>query len=67
MVATLRSTALAPPREPVIDVFYVDGGYSRIFVSTSQRAHRRYFLAMMVDALEPTTPAPPMGLTVDIF
>jgi hypothetical protein len=29
--------------------FYVDGGHSRISVSTSQQARCRHFLALMVD------------------
>jgi hypothetical protein len=37
MVGALGSTALAPPREPVVNVFYVDGGCSRISISTRQR------------------------------
>jgi hypothetical protein len=36
MVDDPGSTALTPPREPVVDIFYVDGGCSRIFVNTRQ-------------------------------
>jgi hypothetical protein len=38
------STTLAPPRGPAIDIFYIDGGRSRISVNASQGAHRRRFL-----------------------
>jgi hypothetical protein len=38
MVGALGSTTPAPPRGPAFDVCYVDGGRSRISVSTSQRA-----------------------------
>jgi hypothetical protein len=36
MVGTPGSTALAPPREPTIDVFYIDGRCSQISISTHQ-------------------------------
>jgi hypothetical protein len=41
--------------------FNVDGGCSRISVSTSQGARRRCFLALMVDAPGSTALAPPRG------
>jgi hypothetical protein len=47
--------------------FYVDGGCSRIFVSTFQGARCRCFLALMVGAPGSTAPAPPREPTVDIF
>jgi hypothetical protein len=66
MVDVLGSTTLAPPKKPIIDVCYVDGGHSQIFVSTSQGVHHRCFLTLMVDAPGSPAPAPPRGLTVDI-
>jgi hypothetical protein len=36
MVGTLGSTTLAPHRGAAVDVYYVDGGRSRISVGTSQ-------------------------------
>jgi hypothetical protein len=41
----------------------VDGGRS----STSQGVRRPRFTVLMVDAPGPPVPAPPKGLTVDIF
>jgi hypothetical protein len=54
------------PRGPDIDVCRVDGACSRISFSTSLEAHRRCFLAFMVDA--PTSPAltPPRGPAVNV-
>jgi hypothetical protein len=43
MVDTPGSIASAPPREPTVDIFYVDGGCSYISVSTSQGARHRRF------------------------
>jgi hypothetical protein len=64
-------TATPPPtgdRVLAIDVFYVDGGCSRISSSgTSQAACRRCFLALMVGALGSPALAPPRGPTIDIF
>jgi hypothetical protein len=40
----------APPKGPAVDVFYVDGGRSRISVNTRQGGHRQCFLALMVGA-----------------
>jgi hypothetical protein len=64
MVGTVGSTALAPPRLPVVDVSYVDGGRSRISVSTSQGPRRRRFLALMVGAPRSPAPTPPRGATM---
>jgi hypothetical protein len=45
----------------------VDGGRSRIYCSgTSQGPRHRCFLALMVDALGSTVPAPPRGPAIDI-
>jgi hypothetical protein len=44
----------------------VDGGHSRISDSTRQGAHRRHFLALMVDAAESPT-APTMGPAINVF
>jgi hypothetical protein len=52
MVGASGSPALAPPRGPAVDDFHVDGGRSRIFVSTSQGARRQRFLALMVVLLD---------------
>jgi hypothetical protein len=67
IVGALGSSALAPPRGPAVDIFYIDGGCSRISVSTSQGGHRRRFLALMVDAPRTPAPTPPRGPTVSIF
>jgi hypothetical protein len=46
----------------------VDGGHSWIYSSSIfQGAHHRCFLALIVDALRSTAPAPPRELTVDVF
>jgi hypothetical protein len=42
MVGAPGSIAPAPPREPVVDVFYVDGGCFRISISTRQGPRRRH-------------------------
>jgi hypothetical protein len=42
MVGAPGSTALAPPRESVVDVFYVDGGCFRISISTRQGPRCRH-------------------------
>jgi hypothetical protein len=65
MVGAPGSTALAPPSGTVVDVCYVDGGCSRIFVSTSQGAHRRCFLTLMIDAPRSLASAPPRWPAVD--
>jgi hypothetical protein len=54
------------PRGPTVDIFYVDGGRSRIYVSTRQGAHRRHFLALMLGAPGCTAPAPPRGSAIDV-
>jgi hypothetical protein len=60
MVGTLGSTTLAPHRGAAVDVYYVDGGRSRISVGTSQGGPPLMFVTLMVDA--PRSPsAPPMG------
>jgi hypothetical protein len=66
MVGTLESLALAPPRGPAVDVFYVDGGCSRISISTHQGARHQRFFALMVGT--PRSPAPPRrGSTADVL
>jgi hypothetical protein len=58
----------AGARVPAVDVFYVDGGCSRIFSSdTSQGAHRRRFLSLMMGAPGSSASAPPWGLAIDNF
>jgi hypothetical protein len=53
---------LAGARVPIVDVFYVDGGRSRVSSSdTSQGAYRRRFLALLVGALGSPASAPPSG------
>jgi hypothetical protein len=88
MMDVPRSTASTPPRGSTIDICYVDGGRSRISVSTprggavdvcyidggcsqtsgntSQGARCRCFLALMMDAIGSTAPAPPRGPAVDV-
>jgi hypothetical protein len=44
MVGASGFITLTPPREPVVDIFYVDGGCSWISVSTRQGVHHRCFL-----------------------
>jgi hypothetical protein len=61
MMDTPGSIAPAPPRGLTIDVCYVDGGRSRISVSTSQEARRRRFLVLMMGAPESPAPAPLKG------
>jgi hypothetical protein len=51
----------------VVDVCYVDGGCSWISVSTSEGAHHRHFLTLMVDAAESPTSAPPREPAIDVF
>jgi hypothetical protein len=67
MVGAPGSITPAPPRESTVDVFYVDGGCSWIFISTHQRARHRCFFTLMVGAPDSTAPAPPKEPTVDIF
>jgi hypothetical protein len=55
-------------RMPAVDVFYIDGGRSRIFSSgTSQGPRCRRFLAFMVGAPGSLAPAPLRGLAVNVF
>jgi hypothetical protein len=61
MVGAPGSLALAPPRGAHRRRFYVDGGRSRISISTTQGARRRRFLALMVLAPVSPAPAPPGG------
>jgi hypothetical protein len=65
MVGALGSPA-APTRGPTIDDFYVDGGRSWISASTSQEAHRRCFLELMVDVPGSPALASPRGLTIEV-
>jgi hypothetical protein len=68
MVGTPGSTAPAPPREPTVNVFYVDGGRSWIYnFGTSQGVRHRCFLAFMVGAPGSTAPAPPREPIVNFF
>jgi hypothetical protein len=67
MVGAPGSIAPTPPRGPVIDVCYIDGGRSWISISTSQGAHCRCFLTLMVGAPRSPAPTSPTGLTVDVF
>jgi hypothetical protein len=49
-----------------VDVFYIDGGCSRISGTPSQGARRQCFLVLMVEA--PRSPAlPHRGSIVDVF
>jgi hypothetical protein len=49
-------------RVPAVDVFYIDGGRSRISSSgTSQGAYCRHFLALMVGLFRSPAPTPPKG------
>jgi hypothetical protein len=49
-----------PPRGPAVNVFYVDGGRSRITSSgTSQGASHQRFFTLMVDTPRSSAPAPP--------
>jgi hypothetical protein len=52
---------------PIVNVFYVDGGRSRISVSTSQGARCRHFLALVLGAPESPALTPPRGSTVNVF
>jgi hypothetical protein len=45
----------------------IDGGRSRIYVSTRQEACRRCFLALMVGAPGSLALAPPNGPVVNVF
>jgi hypothetical protein len=48
--------------------FNVDGGCSQIYSSgTSQGAHRRRFLVLMVGALGSPALTPPRGAAIDVF
>jgi hypothetical protein len=67
MVGAPGSPAPAPPRGPTVDVFYVDGGHSRISVSSRQEAYHQHFFALMVGALGSPAPAPLRGVVVDVF
>jgi hypothetical protein len=67
IVGALGSTAPAPPREPAVDIFYVDGGCSLISISTSQEVRRLRFLALMVGALGSTALTPPREPTINTF
>jgi hypothetical protein len=67
MVGAPESPALAPPRGPVVDVFYVDGGRSWISINTHQVVYRRHFLALMMGASESPALTPPRGSDIDIF
>jgi hypothetical protein len=67
MVGALGSPALAPPRGPTINVFYIDGGRSQISISTHQGAHHQYFFALMVGAFGSPALASPRGPGVDVF
>jgi hypothetical protein len=60
MVDAPGSIALSPLKEPVIDIFYVDGGCSRISVSTRQGA--TIDIALMVGVFRSITPAPLRGM-----
>jgi hypothetical protein len=57
----------APARGPIVDIFYVDGGHSRISISIHQGAHHRRFLVLMVSTPRSTAPKSPKGSTVGIF
>jgi hypothetical protein len=61
MVDALGSP-LAPPRGSTVNICHVDRERSRISVSTSQEAHRRRFLTLMVDASGSLALAPPKGV-----
>jgi hypothetical protein len=66
MVDASGYTAPASPKEPVVDLFYIDGGYSQISISTSQGAHHQCFLALMVGASRSTAMTPPRELVVNV-
>jgi hypothetical protein len=67
MVDAIGSIAPAPPRMPIVDVFYVDGGCSQISVSTRQGGRHRCFLVLMVGASGSTAPTPPREPIVDVL
>jgi hypothetical protein len=67
MVDAPGSTAPAPPREPTVDIFYVDGGCSWISFSTRHGDSYRCFLALMVGAVKSIAPAPPREPNVDVL
>jgi hypothetical protein len=54
-------------KEPVVDLFYIDGGYSQISISTSQGARHQCFLALMVGASRSTAMTPPREPDVNVF
>jgi hypothetical protein len=58
---------LASHRGPAIDICRVDGGRSRISVSTSQGSHRWHFLTLMVATPVSLALVPPRGAAIDIF
>jgi hypothetical protein len=66
MVGAPESLGLAPPSGPVVEVCYVDGGCSRISVSTSEGGCCRCFLTLKVDAPGSLASAPPWEPTVDV-
>jgi hypothetical protein len=66
MVHAPGSLAPAPPRGPPSTFLSVDGGRSRIFVSTRQGARCRRFLTLMVGAPGSTATATPRGPVIDV-
>jgi hypothetical protein len=66
MVDALGSSAPAPLRGPIVDVFYVDDERSRISISTRQGARRQRFLPLMMDAPRSLAPAPTRGPVVNV-
>jgi hypothetical protein len=61
-------TPPAGAKVPAVDICYVDGGRYRISSSgTSQGAHHRHFLVLMVSATGSLDLTPPRGPAVDVF
>jgi hypothetical protein len=67
MVGALGLPALESPWGPIINVFYVDGGCSRISVSTGQGAHHQCFFSLIVGAPGSPALAPPRGPAIGVF
>jgi hypothetical protein len=65
MVGAPGSPPPAPPRGPIVNVFYIEGGRSRISISTHHGARRRCFLALMMGALG-SSGSTDQGPTIDI-
>jgi hypothetical protein len=64
MVDAPGSSAM-PPRGELSTFFSVDGERSWISGTASQKAHHRWFLALMVGAPGSPAPTPPKGPTVN--